>query len=316
MELSNRQRNIGLECGLSKEILFRFLISHHNGSIPLRIEAENLLDDLSVLLSDITDYSFSNGITGVGWMIEFLAQQQLLCINTDEVLEDLDDNCYKMTLKCLVESTCDFRSIEGLLQYHHIRSESKNRNQLFYRHFIHNECLALLSDRLIKHVKIKVLSLHKGELKSDDLVFLSMSILKISHVMRTLEKVFEKVFYDAIEALLYYFKSFAEKYMAKNYQDYLYIHIEICMYTLMAVKQYDNPQWQNILEEIYVSFQNNLKQHGNLNNTSFHKLQIMDRIYRDPTLKLGVLERLSLMDNGLLPFYLSHYKYVKISEYL
>ncbi|WP_160069135.1 hypothetical protein [Sphingobacterium bovisgrunnientis] len=316
MDLSRRKKNIGLESGISKEILFKILISHHNGSVQLRRKAEDLLDELSDLLSDCTDYSFNHGITGVGWMIEFLAQKQLICIDTDEVLEEIDDNCYKMTLNILVQNTYDIRDILGLLQYHHIRSESKNKNQIFYRHFIHNECIALLSDRLVKYIKENVSSLQKNDIEPDEIVLLSFCLLQVSQLLQKNVKFFEKEFYEAIEILLNYFKEIHSKSNSITYFKNIYINLEICIYTLMSIKQYDNPHWQNFLEKIYFDLVNNLKQQDYLNNKSFQKIKILDQIYKDSILNLNVLELLSLMDHSLLHMYLSNYSHIEISEYL
>lgn len=141
--------NTGLLNGLSGEALRLFLSKneacHKKGMALLDFIAENIFS--------CEDYSFENGITGFGWLIAFLHQEEYLHINSDEILEDVDDQIYKMTLADLGQDEPSIDQILGLVNYFLIRHRNSNVEENFYRKFAHSECLNLLFNYLICYIE-------------------------------------------------------------------------------------------------------------------------------------------------------------------
>jgi hypothetical protein len=148
--------NVGLLNGLSGEALRLFLskdkVCHKKGQAVLDFIAENIFS--------CEDYSFENGITGFGWLIAFLHQEKYLHINSDEILEDVDDQIYKMTLADLGQDEPSIDQILGLVNYFLIRYRNNNIGENYYRKFAHLECLNLLFNYLISYIENCIGGIH------------------------------------------------------------------------------------------------------------------------------------------------------------
>lgn len=238
---------------LSTTALFGFLRSYYDGDINLRLQAEESLFSLAELLPEMIDYSFANGIPGLGWMIEFLVQKNILSLNSDQVLAEVDDNCYKMVLNCaLAKQTFEIGYVLGLATYHHIRAISRNEGQNFYRHFIHSQCLVLLSDILKKYLQHLVERLKKGEIDSSILKEAAICLLKIANLMTLLEKILETDFFNAVAAI---FGHLREINSSKNiFSSEATNYMETCLLLMISMKQYANSVWENHFSELYEDF--------------------------------------------------------------
>lgn len=198
----DKRLDLGIKSGLANQILCGFVLGGISGDEGLKENSEKLLDQLGEEMGDLTDYTFNTGLTGIGWMIEYCMQQGFLDINTDDVLEDLDDNCYKRTLINLSNKRYDIDELLGLTIYHLIRSKSKNVGAHYYRQFIHIECVKLLARHLNKYLTENLKKIKNGKsLSIDKLNDITRVMLKISHLVgqTKLEKIFETAFYATID---------------------------------------------------------------------------------------------------------------------
>ncbi|WP_278553376.1 hypothetical protein [Elizabethkingia bruuniana] len=134
----------GLINGLSGDALILFLSPEKKN----RDEGLKLLNIVSEEITTSTDYSFDTGITGFGWLVAFLHQERLIDIDSDDILEDFDDQIYKLTLQELSEQNMDINTLLGFIDYHIIRHRNKNFNEQQFRKFLHQECINLMVEKL------------------------------------------------------------------------------------------------------------------------------------------------------------------------
>ncbi|MFS4471505.1 hypothetical protein [Chryseobacterium sp. T20] len=148
--------NVGLLNGLSGEVLLLFLnkdkACHKKGLALLNFIAEKIFS--------CKDYSFENGIVGFSWLIAFLHQKKYLNINSDEILEDVDDQVYKITFADLGQDEPSIDKILGLVNYFLIRHRNSNVGENYYRKFAHSECLNLLFNYLITYIEKCIRNTH------------------------------------------------------------------------------------------------------------------------------------------------------------
>ncbi|MDX8569061.1 MULTISPECIES: hypothetical protein [Elizabethkingia] len=140
--------NFSIIDGLAGEVLLLFLSKEEKNTN----KALKLLDHIAENIFSCKDYSFNNGVVGFGWLVAFLHHRKYIDINSDEVLEDMDDQIYKVTLQQISRKEIEVDELLGLIDYHIIRHRNKNQNEQYYRKFIHQECFNLIVDRLIKYI--------------------------------------------------------------------------------------------------------------------------------------------------------------------
>lgn len=148
--------NLGLINGLSGKALLLFLSRKEKNTN----KALKLLDHIAENIFFHEDYSFNNGIVGFGWLIAFLHHEKYIDINSDEVLEEVDDQIYKFTLQEVSKEETNADILLGLINYHIIRHRNKNPNEQYYKKFIHQECFNLMVDKLMKYLE-KITDLKK-----------------------------------------------------------------------------------------------------------------------------------------------------------
>lgn len=98
IENTTDSHNFGLYQGKMGYCLSQFMRAKITGSKEDKKSAKKLLNEIGGQISQVEDYSFENGLMGIGWAIEWIAQQKYLKIDTNDVLEDLDDEIYKLIL--------------------------------------------------------------------------------------------------------------------------------------------------------------------------------------------------------------------------
>ncbi len=83
--------NIGLLNGKMGIALFFFLYSRYFNDKEYELYANEIIDDIYEIIAENALPNYADGLAGFGTCIEFLAKQQFIDANTDEVLEDLDE---------------------------------------------------------------------------------------------------------------------------------------------------------------------------------------------------------------------------------
>ena len=83
---------------------------------------ENVFDSIN---NGFSMHTFAGGLAGIGWLIEFLEQNDFLETDTDEMLVELDDYLYKIMIEELKNNNYDyFHGASGIALYFTKRKNS------------------------------------------------------------------------------------------------------------------------------------------------------------------------------------------------
>lgn len=198
--------NIGLYTGTIGVLLPRLLEYKLVKSEDRQKDISFLLDVVYEGFGNVNTLGFKNGITGIGWGLEWCAQHQLLRINSDDILADIDDLLYRDT----VYGSFNEHSLFELVwraNYFYRRGISKNKHQNRYRHLCHRECLFLV----LEDIERKRIMEGHGMFADDieELRFLSLYFLLLSRVFMLKDQAIETAYYD----------------MAQHIQEKLVLHL-------------------------------------------------------------------------------------------
>lgn len=112
---------------------------------------ESSIIENSLASVDFSNYSFETGILGISWFLEFLKLNLIIRTNTNNLLEEIDDLVYKLSLQIMAENDGhNVHEILNLISYHQIRTLSKNKASSRHRKSLHFDCIKLLINSLIK----------------------------------------------------------------------------------------------------------------------------------------------------------------------
>lgn len=98
IDIYNKQLNIqdkGLFSGDTGICLFFYTLSRKTGNKEYEAFADKLLDSILDIKTWTYNPSFSTGLSGAGWVIEYLIQNGFVEGNSNEVLRDIDDIVYR-----------------------------------------------------------------------------------------------------------------------------------------------------------------------------------------------------------------------------
>ncbi|PSL44700.1 lanthionine synthetase-like protein [Chitinophaga niastensis] len=138
----------GLFHGKSGLAMIHFLLHQYSGNVTYSEHALLLLNEVSENISAVKEAGFENGLAGIGWSIEWAAQNKMLDINTDEILEDVDAIIYKAIMYAPDKTFFLANGTLGKLFYFFKRFESRNQGQHMYKRLYLEECLVMLTDEL------------------------------------------------------------------------------------------------------------------------------------------------------------------------
>jgi hypothetical protein len=117
--------------------------------------AGELLDEIYQQIKLTTPVDFANGLTGIGWGIEYLVKQKFVQADTDETLEDIDSLIYRKRLESpiLISNGDDFfgYGLYYLVRLINHKIDDNNLNTLIKKYhliFLTDECERIL---LMKH---------------------------------------------------------------------------------------------------------------------------------------------------------------------
>lgn len=240
------------------EIFHTYLTSANNDS-----DKQQLLDEWSERVLVRGDYSFEYGLLGLGWLIGFLIDNGHIEGDADEILEDIDDNVYKLTIKEVLDKNLNVEALLGYVTYYQQRLAYKSSDH-FYRRFTHFECIKLILEKLNKFL-LEIPAISK------DIVQQKISVLlKYSYLLKTCvsESLVEEAFYHAIEELI---ETLEQSKNSDSYQK------EIAMLHI-CVQQYEHPCWESQVREL-ADFSDSVEEwgllarHYNTEKTELQELQ-------------------------------------------
>ncbi|MBL1408203.1 hypothetical protein [Sphingobacterium faecale] len=197
---------------------------------------DKILEDWASEVIENGNHSFEKGLLGLGWLIAFLVENDYIKGDADEILEDIDDTLYKLTIGEVLNPKTEIEQLLCYVTYYQQRLQYKSKAH-FYRRFSHFECMKLLLKKLNNFL------LETREKTSVSLIRDQINIvLKYSFLVKTCvnEKLVEEAFYPAVEALLNFFRQQEELKGAEEDLAKLYL----------CVQQYDNPYWIDSIEAI------------------------------------------------------------------
>ncbi|HEX3009512.1 MAG TPA: lanthionine synthetase LanC family protein, partial [Bacteroidales bacterium] len=111
--------NLGLLNGKMGIAIFFYHYAKYTGNEVYSEYAGELIDEIYSEINTSTPIDFENGLTGIGWGIEYLVQNGFVEADTDEVLEQIDEAVYQKILLHL-----EYKDLKGLLLYQNIRNKA------------------------------------------------------------------------------------------------------------------------------------------------------------------------------------------------
>jgi hypothetical protein len=87
--------NLGLLNGKMGIAIFFFHYARYTGNKIYEDYAGELIDEIYEEINLSTPAGFANGLTGIGWGIEYLVQNGFVEADTDEALEEIDNRIYQ-----------------------------------------------------------------------------------------------------------------------------------------------------------------------------------------------------------------------------
>lgn len=163
--------NIGLLNGKMGIAIFFYHYSRHTNTKIFEEYAGELIDEIYEEINTNTPVNFADGLTGIGWGIEYLVQNRFVEADTNEALGEIDNAIYKHRLNSpvLLESGDDlfgygFYHI-ARLRGHKIDDDDLNtlmkKNHLI---FLTDECERLLIHK--RYLDFNILSLSTRAINS------------------------------------------------------------------------------------------------------------------------------------------------------
>ena len=145
--------NLGLmnrEMGIC--IYFFHLVGDTGNSI-YEDYAEELIDEIFEEINTNTALNFENGLAGIGWGIEYLAQNGFAEADTNEVLEEFDNRLFQ---QLIYNTPTEIGLLNGLVEigaYYLKRLQNSNSNDDNLQTFTNKQLLIYLIDKLDEQTK-------------------------------------------------------------------------------------------------------------------------------------------------------------------
>lgn len=141
-------KNLGIYSGRAGLSLISFLLAKKLDSQEYRKIGVTHFEYVLKNIFDVENLSFSDGLVGVGWFIEWIAQNNFVDINSDDVLEDVDDVIYKLATFHRNDSLDLNAGKTGLFLYLYQRLKAENPHKYPYRTLAMKECTLLLMNEI------------------------------------------------------------------------------------------------------------------------------------------------------------------------
>jgi len=140
--------DLGLTNGKTGLGLAYFILSKYTKDQAFADKGFDMFDAVTENIAHINEINFSNGLAGIGWVIEWLVQNNFFEANTDEILEDVDNAIYKALMFAPDNNLSLGNGTLGKLLYFFKRMQSINANVNRFKTITHETCLIVLTDEL------------------------------------------------------------------------------------------------------------------------------------------------------------------------
>lgn len=139
---------MGLQNGKTGLLLLYYALFRYTGHPHWEEKAQMMLDEVGENIGAVASAGFYEGLSGIGWSLEWLAQGGFVEANTDEVLEEVDNVLYKAMLQVQAGEGPLKDGVLGMAAYFLKRFEAANYGVHRYRRIVLQECLVILTDEL------------------------------------------------------------------------------------------------------------------------------------------------------------------------
>ncbi|GAB3967320.1 hypothetical protein GCM10028806_09460 [Spirosoma terrae] len=219
----------GLFHGKSGLAIYFYLLSEVDKNPLLSDKGFDILLDVNSTISSVTDYSFDEGLAGIGWTIEWLIQNSFITdVNSDEILGSIDDTLYKSIMYAEDDNLGLPDGTLGKLVYFLARYSNQSNNSSRYVKLSIKECLVMLTD----DIHLKLLSedgvLFKEVISVRDIVDIGNLLIILSDLLtsRINESIVEKIVYKMVGLIK---KIITSNLIVKNYTVQLINYLKTCL---------------------------------------------------------------------------------------
>ena len=128
--------NLGLFHGKMGIVIFFYHYSRYTNNPIYEEFAGELLDEIFEEIHDKLPIDFENGYLGIGWGIEYLAEQKFIDGDTNDILADIDKKVMERDIRRISDVSLN-NGLEGVLHYVLARLQNKNDTiQLFDKEYL------------------------------------------------------------------------------------------------------------------------------------------------------------------------------------
>lgn len=120
---NNSSSNLGVVNGKMEAVLFFYKYAHYSGKTFYSKYAGELLDKIFEEVSVSTPIGFPNGLTGIGWGIDYLVKDNFVEADSDEVLADIDKIIFKY---CFNQDSIFYENFFDIISYSTFRINGKD----------------------------------------------------------------------------------------------------------------------------------------------------------------------------------------------
>jgi hypothetical protein len=159
--------------------------------------ADALIDDVYDNLHTQTSVDFANGLTGIGWGIEYLVKNKFVKADTDEILEEMDQILYNLPIDIWNNDDLFGIGHYSLSRFSEHENYDNNMNMLKKKQqllFLIDECKNLLIYKRFLDYNISVLNLST----LNSIIYFIIEIYKLG------------LFHSNIDKLFHYISSYIE----------------------------------------------------------------------------------------------------------
>jgi lantibiotic modifying enzyme len=140
--------NLGLMHGKMGIAIYFFHLARQTGNAIYEDYAGELIDEIYEEITLETPLDFENGLAGIGWGIEYLAQNGFIEADTDEVLEDFDHKLFQKLIYDTPNAIGLLNGLAGIGAYFLKRVQSPCNNPDSIPMLTNNQALIHLIDEL------------------------------------------------------------------------------------------------------------------------------------------------------------------------
>ena len=140
--------NLGLMHGKMGICIYFFHLARDTSNSIYEDYAEELIDEIFEEINTSTPLDFENGLAGIGWGIEYLAQNGFVEADTDEVLEDFDNKLFQQLIYNTPKEIDLLNGLLGIGAYYLKRLQNPNSNDDKLQTLTNKQMLIHLIDKL------------------------------------------------------------------------------------------------------------------------------------------------------------------------